>query len=408
MKIRNSYPALHRQINNKKLVYFDNACAMLKPQIVIDSINYYYNNLGGCAGSRGTYSLNQETNEICEKARELVGEFINATSKEVIWTKNTTESINLVANSFNFKPEDEVIVSTIDHHSNILPFYEQKKRGVKLKVLEIKNEFDPEKLKNLITKKTKMIAMTHASNVTGQVLPMKKICKIAHDNNVLVLSDEAQYVAHKKLDLKKIGADFAAFSSHKIGGDTGLGVLYVKQGLLNQLENYNVGGSTVTDVKYKKQKFEPSYVGGVRRFEAGLQHYSGIIGLGAAVKHLMNVGLENIEEHEKKLMKLLWEKMSQFDFEFLSEKHKNNLAILSFIPNINPSDFAIYMDKELNHYKIMMRAGNHCANPLYYFRGIKPYLGEGSVRISLFAYNTKKEIEIFAEKTRELMQKTTK
>ena len=408
MKIKKDYPALHSKIDGKQIIYFDNACAMLKPKLVIDAINYYYHNLGSCAGSRGTYSLNEETNDICERSRELVANFINASPREIIWTKNTTESINLVANSFRFNKDDEVIVSTLDHHSNILPFYEQRKRGVRLKILEIKDEFDLEQLKKTITPRTKIISLTHASNVTGQVLPMKDICDIAHEKDILVLSDEAQFIAHKELDLRNIDADFAAFSSHKIGGDTGLGVLYVKEELLEQLENYNVGGSTVTDVLYEKDKFIPKYIRGVRRFEAGLQHYSGIIGIGAAVKQLTRIGLENIETHEKKLIRTLWKGLSCFDFRFLSRKSPSNIPVFSFVPKINPNDFAVYMDKEVKNYKIMMRAGNHCASPLYYSKGIYPSQGEGSVRISLFAYNTKEELDIFIEKTNELIDKLNK
>lgn len=389
--MRKDYPALGRKINNKNLVYFDNACAILKPKIVIDSINYYYNNLGGCAGARGTYTLNQETNEICQRARENVAKFLNTSSNQIIWTRNTTESINLLASSLKFKKGDEVIVSNIDHHSNILPFYKQ--RNVELKSIDIQREFDIETLKQSITPKTKLISLTHASNVTGQILPMKEIIKVAHDKGVLVMSDEAQYVAHKKLDFKKSGVDFAAFSSHKIGGDTGLGVLYVKQGLIKELKNYNVGGGTVKDVKFTNGKFQPEYFSDHSRFEAGLQHYAGIIGMGAAVKQIQKIGFDQIEQIENKLMKKLWEGLENFDFKFLTDKKIKNIPIISFIPNIPAQDFALYMDTECKNHKFCIRAGNHCASPLYYSKNLKP----ASVRVSLFAYNTENEIQLFVE-----------
>lgn len=409
MNIRGDFPTLNRKIDGKGLIYFDNACAILKPKAVIDVINHYYRDLGACGGSRTSYCISNETNELCDKAREKTHKFINAAnSREIIWTRNTTESINLIAKSYNFKKGDEVIVTNLDHHSNILPFYELQKKGVRLRVIDAKEDcsFDLEKLKETINSNTKMVSTLHSSNVTGTITPMKEICEIAHDKNVKVMSDESQFIPHHILDVKESDVDFCAFSSHKLGGPTGIGVLYGKEELLNKLNNFMVGGDTIKKVYYKDNKIDVEYIGLPRRFEAGLQHYSGIIGFGALIKYLSEIGMENIEEYEKELTKKAVKELSNLNLRIIGPKERGPLISFVMDKRLSVKDLAIYMDQEVENYKIMIRTGAHCAYPIHYSLGLDPSKGEGSARVSLFAYNTKEEVRIFIEALEKFLKLT--
>jgi len=404
-KIRDDFPVLKRRIDGKQIIYFDNACSSLKPTKVIDAMNYYYENLNACGGFRSGHDLSKETDEICEKSRNDVKKFINAkTEKEIIWTRNTTEAINLVSNSLNFKPYQNVICTTLDHHSSLLPFYMlyNKKIIKNLKLIKIEKDgyFDINKFSEFMDKSTKIVSLNLASNVTGTLSPAKEICKIAHDNGTLVLADGAQFIPHYKIDVQDIDVDFLVFSIHKICGPSGMGVLYGKYHLLEELNPFIVGGGTIRDVKYNNGKISPVFLPPPKKFEAGIQNYAGIIGSGAALEYVQKIGIKNIENYERKLIVYLLKLFSELDGVELIGSNNPVLrgSLFSFIlenRNVSPKDVADFMNTGPEKFKIMIRAGAHCTNPFHHQIGVSPLEGYGSVRASLYFYNTLEEIEIF-------------
>ncbi|MBR9676976.1 aminotransferase class V-fold PLP-dependent enzyme [Candidatus Woesearchaeota archaeon] len=402
--IREDFPILNKKINGKRLIYFDNACSILKPKSVINAINYYYTHLGACAGERTSYSISRKTDELCEKSRFKTQKFIGAKSaSEIIWTKNATESINLIANSLDYSKRNKIILSSNSHHSLLLPFYEQiKKKKIKLKIIDCnKNgQISSEKLKEVVDNKTALVGITHASNVTGRVEDLKSFCEISQDKGALVLSDSSQFVSHHKLDVLKNNVDFLAFSAHKLGGPTGLGILYGKEEASKNLSNFIVGGNTIKTVDYFNNSLSVNYSNQPKRFEAGLQNYSGIIGFGELVKYLEKVGLGNIEEYEKILSAYFLKKISSLKdvivFDDSNNKIRNPTFSFKLKKDVSPKDFSIYLN-ELPKNEFAIRTGTHCANPLHQALGMDYKKGEGSIRASLFAYNTKEEINLFFE-----------
>jgi cysteine desulfurase/selenocysteine lyase len=409
--IRQEFPALNKKVDEKTTIYFDNACNTLRPARVIEAMREYLEEHPGCAGKRSSHYFSKETEQKCREAREKLAKFIGAKTNEVVWTKNTTESINLVANSLEVKKGQNVVCSSLAHHSLLLPFHKKcAESNAELRVVECDNEckINAEKFAERIDKNTAIVAITHASNVAGTILPAKEIIKIAHENDALALVDGAQFVPHKALDVRKLDADFYCFSMHKMLGPS-MGVLYGKEALLEDLNLFMVGGDTIRDVVYKDGQLFPEFLPAPKKFEAGLQNYAGIIGSGAAIEYLKRIGMEDIEERERRLCKRIIEKLSQIDeVEIvgpLDEKARVATVSLILKKKISAKDVAEYFDTELEKYRIMLRAGAHCANPLHYFLGLNPSKGEGTLRASLYFYNTIEEIDIFVNELNNLLKR---
>lgn len=386
-KIRKDFPVIKTGI-----IYFDSACTTLKPRQVVDAIVEYYTEYTGCAG-RSIHKLATKTTEKFEEAREKMARFINAKeSSEIIWTKNTTEAINLVAHGFNFNREDKVITTNLEHTSGLLPWQFLADRGsinLDFVLCSKEGEFDLEKFEEKIDKKTKLISVIFGSNVTGTIAPVKEIIKIAHDNGSLVLVDGAQSVPHYTIDVRKLDIDFLAFSGHKMCGPTGIGCLYGKYDLLKELEPFIIGGETIKDADLKTHVLEDI----PQRFEGGIQNYAGAIGLGAAIDYLSSIGMKNIEEYEKGLVKFLIEGLLTVpSIDLIGPRDYNKKGdLVSFnIKGMEPHDVAIMLDEQ----NIFVRSGMQCAYPIHKCMN-QP---KGSARASLYFYNTKEEIKTFIEK----------
>lgn len=406
-KIREDFPTLKRKIDGKSIIYLDSSCMALKPQQVTDACCYYYRNLGACGG-RSIHSLARETTELRDEARVKIAKHINARStNEIIWVRNTTEAMNLVANALKFEEGQEIITTNLEHHSGVLPFHKiVNKKSLKLKIVEASDEglFAIEDFENVITKKTALISIVHTSNVTGTTAPVKEITKLAHDYGALVISDDAQYFPHKKMDVKDSNVDFSAVSMHKALGPTGVGFLYGKEHLLKEMNSFLVGGDTIQDVKYENGVITPVYLDPPHKFEAGLQNYAGEIGAGAAVDYLNSIGMENIEAREKQLVTKLHKELANMsNIKIIGPQNpKDRSSLVSFqLKNIDTAgDIANYLDADIDDYKIMIRAGAHCTNPFHYSIGIFPR--EGTARASVYIYNTEEEIDILIESLKKL------
>jgi cysteine desulfurase/selenocysteine lyase len=387
-KIREDFPLLQKM----NIIYLDNACTTLKPKQVIDAIIAYYTEYTACAG-RSIHKLATKTTENFEKAREKIAKFINAKkTQEIIWTKNTTEAINLVAHSFKFDKGDKVLTTNLEHSSGLVPWQLKAEKGdivLDFVLCNKEGEFNLKDFEDKIDKKTKLVSIIHASNVTGTRAPLEEIIKIAHDNGSLVLADGAQSVPHFPIDVRKLDIDFLAFSGHKMCGPTGIGCLYGKYDLLKELQPFILGGETIKDADLKYHVLDEI----PHRLEGGIQNYAGAIGFGAAVDYLSAIGMKNIENYEKDLAKLLIEGLLTVPGIDLigpkDYKKKGALAVFN-IKGMEPHDVAIMLDEN----NIAVRSGMHCAYPIHKFL----HHDKGSVRASLYFYNTKKEIEIFIEK----------
>ncbi|GBE54939.1 putative cysteine desulfurase [archaeon BMS3Bbin15] len=397
-KFREDFASLRRKRNGKPPVYLDNGCMTLKPRQVIESINEYFERYPACSGyGRSNHWFSHEVKEATEKAREKVAGFINSLPEEIVWTKNTTEGINLVANAFPFKKGDIVITSDREHNSNLVPWIKLSRvKGIVHKTVPSTQEgiFDLEAFEDMLSPDVKLVSMVHVSNLDGYTLPVEEIIKIAHDYNARVLLDGAQSVPHRKVDIKNLEVDFLAFSVHKMLGPS-IGVLYGNYDELKALDTFIVGGDTVSDTSYTKAVFLPP----PRKFEAGLQDYAGQIGAGAAVDYLSRVKMERVEAHERRLTELLIEKLSAFPEVKIAGVKNTELAkgIISFRIEDNnrllvaPSDIAELLDR---HYNIMLRAGDLCLHSWFNHIGIG---ASGVARASFYIYNTREEIEILAE-----------
>jgi len=397
-KIRDDFPILSRKIYGKPLIYFDNGATTQKPRCVVEKIEELYYTVNANV-HRGVHTLSQEATELTEATRIKVQSYINAKhSREVIFTRGTTESINLVASSFCrafCKAGDEVIVSEMEHHANIVPWQIQSDiTGIKLKVIPIndKGELIIEEFEKLITPKTRLVSVTHVSNVLGTVNPIKEIIKIAHKHNVPVLIDAAQSVQHFPIDVQDLDCDFLAFSSHKIYGPTGVGVLYGKEELLNKMPPYQGGGEMIGHVSFKGTTFNELPF----KFEAGTPDYVNIIALGTALDYIQSVGLDNIKTYEDELLRYCTEKLTQIDGIRIFGTSENKCSVISFLVNdIHHYDMGMLLDKM----GIAVRTGHHCAQPLMEFLGI-----EGTVRAAFSFYNTKDEIDAFVDGVKRVVQ----
>ena len=388
--IREDFPILKKQINGKQLIYFDNAATSQTPTCVINSISNYYNNYNSNI-HRGVHSLSEEATEAYEKAREKIQIHFNAKHKEeIIFTSGTTHSINIVSNGFLdlIGENDEIIVSGLEHHSNIVPWQMMcKKTNSKLKVIPLdKNgELNLKEFKNLVSKKTKLVFLNHVSNALGIINPIEEIIQISHSYNALVLIDGAQSAAHFKIDLQKLNVDFFTASAHKLCGPTGVGFLYGKKELLEKIEPFMGGGEMISDVTFEKT----TYAEIPHKFEAGTPNISGVIAFGVALDYMNSLGFENIRQYEDKLLKYATEKLKEIDGLIIYGDVKNKTSVISFnISGIHSYDIGSILDK----YGVAVRTGQHCAQPIMDHFDIP-----GTVRVSLSFINTFEEIDILQE-----------
>ena len=389
--IRNEFPILNRTVYNKKLVYFDNAATTQKPTKVIEKIEKGYCEVNANI-HRGVHFLSQAATAAHEEARQKVQTFINARSKkEIIFTRGTTESINLIASTFTdacMEDGDEVILSIMEHHSNIVPWQIQAARkNITLKVVPMneKGELDMEAYKALFSERTRLVSITHVSNVLGTINPVKEIVSIAHEKDVPVLIDGAQAVPHMPIDVQDIDAEFYVFSGHKIYAPTGIGVLYGKEEWLDKLPPYQGGGEMIETVSFEKTTFnELPY-----KYEAGTPDYIGSTALAEALDYVSEIGLSKIAQYEEELLNYATELLKSIPNVRIIGESKHKGAVLSFvIEGIHPYDMGVLLDRM----GIAVRTGHHCAQPLMNALGL-----ESTVRASFSFYNTKEEIDFFVQ-----------
>ena len=396
--IREQFPILAKQIYNKPLVYLDNAATTQKPKRVVEKIvEGYYNTNANI--HRGVHFLSQEATEAHEKARCRVQKFLNAKkSEEIIFTRGTTEAINLVATSYGdtfFRAGDEIIISAMEHHANIVPWQmlrDKKKIVIKVIPMNEKQELDLEAYKNLFTERTKFVSFAHVSNVLGTINPAKEMIEIAHQHHVPVLLDGAQSVPHLKVDVQDLDADFFVFSAHKIYGPTGIGVLYGKEELLNAMPPYQGGGEMIAQVTFEKTTYnELPY-----KFEAGTPDYIGSTALAEALDFVDEIGLENIEKHELELLDYATRQLKEIPGVRIFGNSDHKSGVLSFlVEGIHHYDMGMMLDKQ----GIAVRTGHHCAQPLMHELGI-----EGTVRASFAVYNTREEVDRFIAGIKRIVQ----
>lgn len=389
--IRNDFPILSRQVYGHQLVYLDNAATTQKPLCVLDAMRDEYLNANANV-HRGVHYLSQQATDLHEAARETVRQFINAGSTtEIVFTRGTTEGINLVASSFcdAFMHEgDEVIVSVMEHHSNIVPWQLQAaKRGIAIRVLPMDDNGDlkMDELERLFNERTKFVSVTMMSNVLGTVNPVEDIIRIAHSHDVPVLVDGAQGAPHFHVDVRAMDCDFFVFSGHKMYGPTGIGVLYGKEDWLDRLPPYQGGGEMIESVSFEKTVFERLPF----KFEAGTPDYIATHGLAKAIEYMESIGIDNIAAHERELTDYCMRRLSQIDGMRLFGTSKGKGGVVSFlVGNIHHLDMGTLLDR----LGIAVRTGHHCAQPLMIRLGI-----QGTVRASFAVYNTKEEIDVLAE-----------
>ena len=387
-RIREDFPILKKEIYGRPLVYLDNAATTQKPSCVVEMMEKGYYDCNANI-HRGVHFLSQQATEAHESARKVVQRFINAEHPhEVIFTRGTTEAINLVAHSFGLglcKEGDEIIVSQMEHHSNIVPWQLIREiRGIKLRVVPFdeKGVLLIDEYRKLFSEKTKMVAITHVSNALGTVNPIRHLVEIAHSHGVPVLVDGAQSVPHCKIDVQDLDVDFLAFSGHKIYGPTGIGVLYGKEKWLEKLPPYQGGGEMIKKVTFEKTTYNELPF----KFEAGTPDYIGSTALAAALDYVSKIGMENIAAHEKELLSYATLRMREVDgLRFVGESPEKSGLISFLLGNIHPYDTGSILDK----LGVALRTGHHCAEPVMDAFGI-----EGTVRASFAIYNTKEEVDV--------------
>lgn len=386
-EIRKDFPVINELINNRPFIYLDTSASAQKPQQVLDKMMQIYQTTYANP-HRGSYTISENMTTEYEQAREIVREFINAhSSREIIYTRNATESINLVAASWgtdNLKSGDEVLISQAEHHANLVPWQHIcRVTGAKLVVFPVsdKGEFLEEELKKNLTSKTKMVAVTAMSNVLGTIFPIKEITAAAHQNGAKVLIDACQFAVHHKIDVQNIDCDFLAFSAHKTYGPSGIGVLYGKADILNKMPPYQFGGDMIDNVTYEKTTFTDIPA----RFEAGTPAAVQAIGMAEGLKYMMKLGLENIEAHEKELVDYTTQKLLQVPDLKIVGTAKEKGGVFSFaIRDIHPLDLAFILNKE----NIAIRTGHHCAQPIVNRMGYTSL-----ARASLGLYTSKEDID---------------
>ena len=384
--IKPDFPTLSQKVNGKELVYLDNAATTQKPKAVIKAIEKYYNESNANI-HRGVHTLSQKATDQYEKARENISSFINSESeKQIIFVRGATEAINLVANSYVrplLNQNDEIIISQMEHHANIVPWQLIcEERNAKLKILPMnqKGELIIDNFEDIISKKTKFIAINHVSNSLGTINPIREIVNIAHQHKIKILIDGAQAVQHIPIDLQKINADFYCFSGHKLYGPTGIGVLYGKKQLLDKMPPYQGGGDMIKSVTFDRTIYNDV----PHKFEAGTPNISGVIGLSAAIDYMNEIGIENISNHESELLKYASEELRKIDNVDIIGNAEDKASVISFvIKDIHPHDIGTIMDSE----GVAIRAGKHCTDPVMDF-----YCIPATARASFAAYNNKDDV----------------
>jgi cysteine desulfurase/selenocysteine lyase len=400
-RIREDFPILKRQVNDKPLVYFDNAATSQKPNVVIDAIDRYYREYNANI-HRGIHKLAEEATLAYEEAREKVAKFVNAKgTEEIIFTRNATEAINLVAYAWgraNVGRGDKIVLTIMEHHSNIVPWQllaQEKEAELEFITIDGNGELRQDEVQELIDEKTKIVCMTHASNVLGTINPVKEIGRVAHRYGAMFLIDAAQTVPHITVDLREIDCDFAAFSGHKMLGPTGIGVLYGKSEQLQNMPPFLGGGEMIREVHETGSSWkDPPY-----KFEAGTPDVAGAIGLGTAVDYLTGIGMRNVHDYEKEITSYALERMKQVDGVTIYGPRDvaRRVGVISFnLGDIHPHDLASILDEE----GIAIRSGHHCAEPLIEFLQVP-----ATSRASFYIYNTMEEVDVFVnalEKARKL------
>lgn len=390
IEIRHDFPILQREVYGKPLVYLDNAATTQKPRCVVEKIDEMYFTLNSNV-HRGVHFLSQEATQAHENARKTVQKFIGAASEsEIVFTRGTTESINLVASSFCrafCKEDDEILITAMEHHSNIVPWQLQADiRGVKLRVAPInsRGELLLDEFEKRISSRTKLISVTHISNVLGTINPIDEIIRIGHEHDIPVLIDAAQSVQHIGVNVQQLDCDFLVFSSHKIYGPTGVGVLYGKEKWLNAMPPYQGGGEMIANVSFEKTTYNEIPF----KFEAGTPDFVGTTALASALDYVAGLGIDNIAAYEKELLDYATERLSSMDGMHIFGEAQNKSSVLSFlVKDIHPYDVGTLLDKM----GIAVRTGHHCAEPLMNFFGVP-----GTVRASFAFYNTREEIDLLA------------
>lgn len=386
-QIRKDFPILSREVYGKPLVYLDNSATTQKPRIVVDAIaNEYYSENANV--HRGVHFLSQQATELHESARAKIAKFLNASSpSEIVFTRGATEGLNLVASSFGeafLKEGDKVIISAMEHHSNIVPWQLlEMRKGIKIKVIPITEdgELRVDEYEKLFDERTKLVSVTHVSNVLGTVNPVKELATIAHSHNVPILIDGAQSVPHIKVDVRDMDCDFYAFSGHKIYGPTGIGALYGKAEWLEKLPPYQGGGEMIKNVHFGHTEFEDAPL----KFEAGTPDYVGSHSLATAIDYVESLGLDNIAAHEHELLEYATKRLESIPGMRIFGKAKNKSAVISFVVgNIHPLDLGTLLDR----LGIAIRTGHHCAQPLVESLGV-----QSVARASFGLYNTLKEVD---------------
>lgn len=390
--LRDDFPILKRKIRENPLIYFDNAATTQKPNSVIEAIKNFYENTNSNI-HRGVHTLSYESTILYEEAHKSVAEFIGAESwKNIVFTRNATESINLVAHGWglqNLKENDEVIISLMEHHSNIVPWQMLRDlKGIKLKFLDVDDEgnLKMDELPKLINERTKLVGITHASNVLGVVNPIREIIDEAKKVGALVLIDAAQSVPHLEVDVKELGCDFLVASGHKMLGPTGIGFLYSSEELLEKMEPFNYGGDMIEKVTVEKSTWNEL----PWKFEAGTPNIAGGIGLSSAVDYLKNVTMEKVAEHERDITRYALSRFSELPIvDIYGPKEGERIGVITFnLPGVHPHDVAWVLDEE----GIAVRSGHHCAQPLMRRLGI-----ENAIRASFYLYNSKSEVDKMIE-----------
>ena len=374
---------------NKDITYLDSGATSQKPQAVIDAIENFYKNLNANP-HRGAYTLSQDATEIYENTRTKIAEFINAKHREeVIFSKNATESLNLIAYSYGLdkiQKDDEIVISIMEHHSNLVPWQKvAKTKNAKLNYMYINENFElsDEEIESKITDKTKIVGITYVSNVLGTINNVEKIIKLAHKKGAIVVLDASQSIPHMKLDVQALDADFAVFSGHKMLAPLGIGILYGKKEILNSISPFLMGGDMIEYV-YEQ---DTTFASLPNKFEAGTQNVEGVVGLGAAIDYIQKIGYDAIQEKEHEILKYAREQLRKLDFLdlYLTNNDEHHSSVISFnIKGVHPHDVASILDSE----GVCVRSGNHCAQPLMRFLGI-----DSTCRASFYFYNTKEDVD---------------
>ena len=401
MDFKKDFPILKSKVNGQPLIYFDNAATSQKPQCVIDAVNNYYKNFNSNV-HRGVHELSQRATSEYESTRDTVRDFIGAKkSNQIIFTNGTTDGINIVASSWaenQLKKGDEILITTMEHHSNIVPWQMLcEKLGTKLIVSPInKNgEIIMNEFESLINARTKLIAITHVSNTLGTINPIKEITLLAKENNCKILIDAAQSIPHFKVDVSSFDCDFLVFSGHKIFAPTGVGILYVKEDRFPEMKPYQGGGDMIKEVSFKKTTYNTH----PHKFEAGTPNIAGVIGLNEALKYVNKIGIDNIAIIENELLKYALEKISKIDKLKIFGNAKDKASVISFtVEGIHPFDLGTLLDQ----LGIAIRTGHHCTQPLMSFYNIP-----GTARASFAFYNQKSEIDFFISSLKKAIKMLT-